>query len=846
MFRVVLRSMTAHKRRLIGTCSAVVLGVAFLAGTLVLGDSMRAAFGSAFATANAGISAVVQGKTALGTDAGTQRSPVPESLVPQISQLSDVQAAVPTIEAYGQLLGSDGVPIGGQGPPTFAQSWITNPDLTTARITQGRAPSADGEVVINEGAATTGKLAVGDSTSILVPRKVPVTIVGIASFGVLDTAAGPTFTAFTFEQAQQLFAAPGEASTILVQAKSGVEETAVVEQIQPLLPTGVEAITEAQLTADQEAAIQSDFLGFFQTFLLIFAMIALVVGTFSIYNTFSVIVAQRSRESALLRAIGASRGQVLRSVTLESLLIGVLASVIGVGVGIGFASGLMALMSAVGFGLPSTGLVIAAGTIGWSLLVGVAVTLIASIAPAVRASRVAPLAALRELNTDASGTSMFRKGGGAIALVLGISLLISPLFWSGSSVLMRTGLGALLTFLGFVIAGPVAAGPVGRLIGAPVAWTRGAPGKMAKQNAVRNPKRTANTAAALMIGVCIVSLITVFGASIKSSIEQGIAGGIKAQLIYSQTAISGAGYSPDMTVQIDRLPEVAQAAGLGNGPVLVNGSETWVAVADVKALPQVLEITDEAGSLTQLAPGQVAVEASEATTQGWQLGSKIPLVVASGQALPVTVGAIIADNDLLQPIVVPRETWDSVVSNSSNTMVLVELAPGVSIDAGKAALAPVSAEFGAGAPQDIPEFVAESASQIDQLLNIVYVLLVLAIIIALMGISNTLSLAVHERTRELGLLRAVGQTRAQTRSMVRWESMIIAVFGTVGGLGLGALLGWALMSAIAAEESFAVFSLPVPQLLVIAVVGALAGVIAGIRPAARAAKLNVLDAIATS
>lgn len=843
MLRIVFRSMASHKRRLIGTSSAIVLGVAFLAGTLLLGDTMRASFSTAFAEANAGLSVVVQGSTAVATQAGEQRAPVPESLVPSVAKVDGVAAAVPNIEGSGQIVGSDGKPIGGQGPPTFAQSWIDNPDLTTARITSGTAPTGPGEIVINEGAATVGNLSVGDKTTVLVPRAVPVTVVGIASFGVLDSSTGPTFAAFTFEEAQKLIGSPGQVSTILVQGDEGVSEDDLAARISPLLPSGVEAITGAQLTANQEESIQQDFLGFFETFLLVFAGVALVVATFSIYNTFSVIVAQRSRESALLRAIGASRAQVLRSITFEGLLIGILASAIGVFLGGFVAAGLIAALGAGGLALPNSGLVVESSSVIWSLIVGVVVTVVASIAPAVRASRVPPLAALRETDADTSASSRKRQIFGAVLLIVGIALVASPVFLKGEGVLARTGIGAVATFIGFIVVGPVVVGVACRVIGWPVAALRGVSGHMARGNAVRNPKRTANTATALMIGVAIVTLITVFGSSIKASIEESVAGAIKGQLIYSSNNFSGTGYSPEMTVALDALPEVEAAVGFGQGVVLNSTGTMNVEIADVKQLPQVLDVVTLQGSLTDLGPDEIVINSDAASANGWKIGTPIPMTTSSGKSVTPKVGAIVEQSDLTQDVIIPRTLWDTWVPQSGNTTVLIALAPGVSIEQGQAAVNPVGAKFGAGDALDKQQYVQQVAEQIDQLLNIVYVLLVLAIIIALMGISNTLSLSVFERTRELGLLRAVGQTRSQTRSMVRWESVIIAVFGTLGGLILGAVLGWAMLTAIAVEESFAIFALPIGQLIVIAIVGALAGVLAGLRPAFRASKLNILAAI---
>ncbi len=414
MWRTTLKSLGAHKRRLLGTCAAVLLGVAFLSGTLVLGDTMSNGFSNMFAEANAGTDALVRSSTEVGEADFTERGLIDVALADDIAAVDGVAAVAPRIEGSGRIVGADGDPLGGNGPPTTAGNWIADDALNPYDLAEGRAPSAPGEVVIDKAAAEQGDLAVGDETTVRTPDPIPVTIVGLATFGEADSQGPVTYAAFSTAQAAELFMPdPSAVSSIAVSAAPGVSQDDLVRRIDAVLPDGVESLTGAELTSEMEDDIKADFLGFFETFLLVFAGIALVVATFSIYNTFSILVAQRTRESALLRALGASRSQVLRSVAVEALVVGLVASAGGIAVGLGLASGLLALMSAIGMTMPASSLVLAGSTVVAAVAVGVIVTLVASLAPAVRAARTAPLAAIRDVAVDTSASSRLRAVAGA-------------------------------------------------------------------------------------------------------------------------------------------------------------------------------------------------------------------------------------------------------------------------------------------------------------------------------------------------------------------------------------------------------------------------------------------------
>ncbi len=847
MLKVALKGTWAHKRRLIGTVSAVVLGVAFLAGTLVLGDTMRAGFDQLFADATAGTDAVVRGSSDIESDQLSVQTLIDASVLDEVRAVDGVADAEAEIIGLGQVVGADGDPIGGNGPPTLAGNWIDNPDLSSLELVEGDTPSARDEVVIDTTTAEAGDLAIGDTTIVRTPAPIEVTIVGLSELVGGASTGGVTYTSFRFEDARHyIVGGQDKLTSVLVAAEPGVSQDELVTRIEAVIPAGTEAISGADLAAEFSQSIEDDFLGFFETFLIVFAGIALLVASFSIFNTFTITVAQRMRESALLRAIGSSRGQVLASVIIEALIIGVVASAIGLVAGIGLAIALESLLDAFGFGIPTTAPVLDLTTVIWSFAVGVGVTLVASTVPALRVSRVPPLAALRDVSIDRSDTSVARGVIGAVLTFGGIALVLSAVFGSGG-VLTQAGIGAGLLLVGVVALGPVAARPISAMLGAPLPSARGVTGKLARQNAMRNPRRTAGTASALMVGVAVVSAITVLAASIKATIDDSVTQSFGGDLVVSAGGFSGSGLDPQLARDIDDLPQVDRAVGLGVGAAEIDGEQTTFTVADPAAVADMLGLDIVDGSMPELGTSGIAVSEDEAESNGWTIGSAVDVTFGDGQSQQVTVEAIFDTGvgAAVGSFVVPDDLWVPHTTQPTDTTVLIRLAKGVSIVDGQAAVQDVATTFGQPDVQTRDEYIDSVAGGVDVFLYFVYALLALAILIALMGITNTLSLSVHERTRELGLLRAVGQTRAQVRSMVRWESVIIALFGTIGGLALGTFLGWALLQAIAAEEGFGVFAAPVVQLAVVVALGAVVGVLAALRPSQRAARLDVLDAIST-
>jgi putative ABC transport system permease protein len=846
MLNVSLKNLWGHKRRLFGTVIAVVLGVTFLVGTLVLGDTTRAGFNDLFTTVNKGTDAVVRSSIKVGSDQTETRGLIDISLLERIKRVDGVRAAEPSVSGFGQIVGKNGNPIGGNGPPTIAASWTTDPGLNPWTVDQGQAPAAAGEVAIDKKVAKDQHIAVGDTIIVLTPEPTQVKVVGILTIGGEDSLGAVTYVAFTLDEAQKLFMpSAAKVSEINVSAEQGVSQEQLVQNLEQVLPRRVEAITGKQLTKENNDDINKAFLGFFEAFLLVFAFIALLVATFSIYNTFSIIIAQRTRESALLRAIGASRTQVLGSIALESTAIGLVASILGLLVGIALAAGLRALFHALGAGITNGALTVKPSTVIAAFAVGMLVTLFATIFPAIRASRVPPLAALRDVALEKTRVSVVRVGLGVLFTVAGIVLVVAAAV--GGAGLGPAGFGAFLTIVGIVIMGPVAARPAAAALGAPIARARKMTGRLARDNAMRNPRRTAATASSLMVGVAVVTLFTVFAASVKAAIDDTVSKQFGGDLVIANQNFSGAGLSPQMTTDIQALPEVAIATAQGVGAMTIDKKNVAVSNIEPAKLTKLLDLGKQEGSIAGLTDEQIGISRKTADDRHLRLGQTVTGTFPSdGFTRDFTIGAIYEENQLVGNYIIPQSVWNQHTTQPSNIVVMIALKSGVSITEGKAAVQKVADKYFAPDVQTRQEYIDSTASQINTFLIIIYVLLVLAIIIALFGIANTLSLSVYERIRELGLLRAVGQSRSQLRSMVRWEAVIIAVFGTIGGIILGVFLGWGIIRVVADAQDFPTpFTVPVGQLIGVLIVGAIIGVLAGWRPARRAAKLDILQAIAS-
>ena len=850
MFRTAWKGLLGHKFRFVATALAVTLGVAFMAGTLVLTDTIRATFDNLFADVYQGTDAVVRAQAAFEggpPGAGVQRGRVDASLVDRLRRVDGVAAAEGDVGGYARLVGRDGKALGNPatGAPTIGLSWTDNAALNTFTLVSGTAPSRDDEVVIDRKSARDAGLSVGDTTTVLVrgpPQRVR--IAGIARFGTADSPGGATIVAFRRAAAQRLVGEPGKYDTVSVLAATGISQDELVSRLSKVLPPGTEALTGAAITAETQSEMAKAF-RFFDTFMLIFAVIALLVGSFMIFNTFSITVAQRTRENGLLRALGASRRQVLGSVLLEAAAVGVLASLLGIAGGFAVALGLKGLLAVVGLDIPTGSVVFTPATAVISFAVGVGVTVLAALSPARKAAKVPPVAAMQEGVTGSTGYgSKQRVMVGAAVLGLGLAALLLGLFRDLEQPMTIVGAGALLVFFGVSILGRTISLPLSRAIGAPLPRLRGITGSLARENAMRNPKRTAASASALMIGVAVVGLITIFVSSTKASMDAAVDRAFTGDIVLDSGGGLVGGVDPGLAERVDRIPEVAIAAGLRQGVAKVAGSPVLVQATDPRAAVELMTVGPIEGSPTGLGRNSIGLYKDVAAAKGLRLGDPVPVVFKDTGQRTLRLALIYSENRQAGNYLLGTEAYDANFTNRLDSKILVKRAAGASPEAALAAVNQVARAYPGTKVLDRAQFKAEQTKPLDQLLTLVYALLGLAILIALLGIANTLALSIFERTRELGLLRAVGMTRSQLRSTIRWESVIIALQGTVLGLLIGLFFGWALVSALS-DEGIDVFRIPYASLAAVVVLGGVAGMAAAVPPSRRAAKLDVLRAVVT-
>ena len=858
MFKVTWKGLIAHKLRFVLTGIAVILGVAFISGTFVFTATIQQTFDDLIANIYKGTDAQVRGAEAFKNDQGgpgaTPRPPIPASVEKIVASAPGVEAAHGDVQIdYAQLVDHKGKAIGnpGQGAPALGFGWNPVKKLNQFNIVAGgHAPAGPDEIVIDKGSADKGHLRVGESTTVLtsLPPK-SYKIVGIARFGTADNLAGASIVLFTVPQAQRIAGLPGKFNYVGIVGKSGLSQDAVAANVRATLRQHgfgkLDVITGQKLINENQSQI-GKALGFLNTGLLIFAFVALIVGAFIIYNTFSIVVAQRTREMALLRAIGASTRQVLGSIVGESLVIGVLASAVGVLGGIALAIGLRWVMGALGIDLPGSGAVVPAKAVVVGMLVGTVVTLLSSIVPARNAARVPPIAALRDVAIERPIRKAVRLGiGGGLGLI-GIIALLSGLFGGGNIWLVI--LGAVLIFVGVFVLGPLYARFVSSVLGVPIARLKGITGTLARENAGRNPKRTSVTAAALMIGVALVGFITVFATSAK----QSFLGAIDAQItsdyvINSGGSFGGTGLSPLLGREIAKLPEIAASTPVRVGGAEVNKSVDLIAAVDPGPAQKLFDLKSIAGKLSDLTPDGIAVSKDSADKHHWKIGSTIPVKFAATGNARLRVEMIYDLKQLVLPgggNLISLQSYEKHFSQQLDALIFAKLKPGVSAEQGRKALEPLLKGYPTAKLQDNAQYKADQTKNLNQLLALIYGLLIFAVIIAFIGIANTLALSIHERTREIGLLRSVGMSRRQARSMIRWESVIISLLGTFLGLAIGLFFGWCVVVALH-DQGITTFDPGVGTQIAIVIFAGLSGIVAAIFPARRAAKLDVLRSISS-
>ncbi|HZP29000.1 MAG TPA: FtsX-like permease family protein [Acidimicrobiia bacterium] len=859
MGRVTIKGLLAKKFRLALTSLAVVLGVAFMAGTFVLTDTLGNVFDSLFAKASQGVDAVVRSREPFKADTGPgsnnqqNRPPVPENLVDQVEQVKGVARAQGVIQGTALVFEKNQKDFVQHAAPTLGVAWFPKGQEVAQAFqnVEGRRPADADEVALDRKTASDGHLRIGDPVKVsflTVPPKV-YTLVGTFEFGGDENGlAGATMAAFAPTEAQRVSDRVGRWDRIDVRADPGVSQTEVTDHIRSALSAAGDAKKYQALTADAFAKEQADTikdnLSFFNIFLLVFALISLFVGAFIIYNTFSITVQQRARELGLLRALGASGRQVVGSVALEAIVVGIFSSLVGLVLGIAIVKPLEGLFSLFGADLPSGSLQVEARTIVVSLVVGTLITFVSAISPARRAARIPPIAALREQAlTVREGRR--RYVWGAVFGVVGVVMLFAGLFGgqNGTNSAILVGVAAFCVFVGVAMLSPLIARPAARLLTWPAARIKSVTGLLARQNAMRNPRRTASTSAALMIGLALVTFIAIVGASLKSTFADAIDNEIRADFVFSPKNFQG--FSPEAAAAVRRELPGSTVVQFRGGQVLVNGSSenvtgassNFARVADLKLRNGFDRQSYDGG-------GVVAYKDAEVGGKKVRLGQTLRFTFPKGEK-DVRVAGIFTDKKALPgngDYVLSLKDW-SLFNEPLDQYVLIVKPDGTTTHQAESTIKRIADRFGGISADNKADFKDRQLAQFDQILNLMYVLLLFAVIIALIGIMNTLALSIYERTHEIGLLRAVGMSRVQTRRMVRGEALIVAVFGSLLGLAIGLLFGRALVAAL--SDQGIGFSLPVGQLVVFLILAGLAGLASGVWPARRAARLDILRAVNT-
>ncbi len=856
MLALALRGLAARKLRGVLTAFAILLGVAMVAGTFMLKGSLDTAFDDIFASANEGIDVTVEPKLAFegGFDLPESGVDLPASLVAEVARVEGVEQAVGDIsdDRSIAILDSSGERIGppSGGPPHIANSVLPEP-FDPFTFTDGGEPATDDEVAIDSITAEEEDYEVGDTIRISGRQGAKdYTLSGIGRFGTGVPLGGASLAVFSAAEAQRITGKQGGFDAVDVEAADGVSAEELRDRLNAALPAAYEAQTGADRAAQESTEIKDGF-SFLTTALLVFAGISVFVGAFLIFNTFSITVAQRTREFGMLRTLGASSRQVLASVVLEALVLGVLASVAGIGLGFGFVQLVTAAFKEIGFELPQSGVVVPPAAIVTPLIVGIVATLASSIVPALRATRVTPLEALRDTPTIDAESTTRRTWIARSLLVMAVLTIAGGLFGTSSfgSALPLLGLGLVLLFVGIAMLAGTIVRPLASLVGKPIERLRGVTGRLARENTLRNPGRTATTSAALMIGVALV----VFAAIFASSATKSVGDALDRTYVGDLTITSTDGFSPfspqlgTAVAEVDGVETVSAVAGSGALIDLPSGPDEQIITGLDSNLPKVAELDWVDGSdatLQGLGEQEAIAESQWAEDNGVSVGDELTLTTQTGEQVAVTIVGSVRDQiELLVPsLALSIETLRSRFDSDQDFVDLVGFAPGADSDATADAVDDLVEErFPQAQAQSQTELKDQQKEAVNQLLGVIYVLLALSVIISLFGVVNTLVLTIYERTREIGMLRAIGASRSQIRRMVRYESLITALIGAIIGAVLGVLIAIATVEAL--KEEGLVLGIPVIAIAVVLLVAGIAGILAGIWPARRASRIEVMEAL---
>jgi putative ABC transport system permease protein len=850
MFKLALTSLLARKLRLALMLFAIVLGVSFVSASFIVSDSLGETFDK--------LSNDIEGRTDLTVRTTqefgdlSQRQPIDASILDKVKRIDGVEEAAGGITVGNVIpIKANGEAVQSMGPPLFGVATTASPGLTQLLPVDGRPPQGDSEFNLDVDSAKKNDFVIGTTYSISTPTGVrKATLVGTIAFNSpANDTLGAVLTVFDMTSAQRIFGLDGKFSEIGIKVANGESAESVKERIAQILPAGAEVVgrdVKVQESQDQFG----DFAAIFGNILLAFAVITVVVSSFLINNTFRIIIGQRVRELALLRALGATGSQVTWSVLGEAMFVGIAATVAGFGAGFLLAIGLRALLSAVGFSLPDGPLVVEPRTVVAAAIVGVGVTIVSALLPALKVRHIPPVAAMRDdFHLEGSGLRR-RLILGGVVITIGIVLLAAGLFggFETAPLLTALALGALATFIGVNLLSPIFAVPVARSLGAPIARLRGIPGVLARDNAARNPSRTASTAAALMIGVALISMSAVVGTSLKATFTKLLDDAVDADFYIApkNRFDPTAGFSPSLTEAMAELPEIESVVSYRSGinAAKVDGKVKNITATDFAGMAKHVNPKVSQGDLTTAGPDGLLVHRDSAEDLALALGDTVEMTFQDGKTERLRVAAIYDDASILGNWVVGLDVW-----NRHFVTPLDQFVTAVATDRSNPTAAQTALKELVGSQpvevQNRKEIQEMAEKQVDSILNVINVMLGFSLFVALLGIYNTLRLSIYERTRELGLLRAVGMSRAQMRTMIRWEAAVVAVFGAVLGVVLGVPFGIAACTAL--PDSFvSTVSIPWVSLVIYVLLAAVAGLAAAVFPARRAARLNILEAIAYS
>lgn len=846
MTRLTLKELLANKVRLLLTSIAIVLGVGFVSGSFVLGDTLNATFDQVFDEAFAGQDVIVRSADDVSE---FQRPPISDSVLPTVEAVDGVDAAAGEVGGIGVVpVEPNGDPVETTGAPRFGFSWTEDAALNSFVIDEGRPPEGPDEVVLDKDTFDDGGFDLGERIGVITQQPLrEFELVGTASFGEENNLAGAVASLFALPTAQELFDKEGELDSISIRATDDVSTEELIERLQSVLPDGIEAVSAQSVAQEQSDELQSQ-LSFLTIALQVFAFIAVFVAAFIIFNTFSITVAQRMRQLGLLRAVGASGAQVTRMVLGEAFVIGLLASVAGLFAGLGVAWLLQQVFTAVGFDLSTVGLQFEPRTWIVSILVGLIVTLVAATAPALRAARVPPLTALRTDSSSGSDASIGRGllVGGTCAAIVGFALFFgASALDSLTAIFVGIGVGALLIFLGVAMLSPALMRPLARVIGAPIQRFGGVSGKLGRENAMRNPRRTATTAAALMVGLALVGVANIFSASLVASVDKLLDEQFPADFIV-RNGDQFALFSPLAASAMEEAPDVTDVSQMRPGEVRVDGDTRVVAGLDPTPFSQVYDPDFKDGGWSDLMTGGVLLFDDVASDAGVDVGDTVEIDFAQTGTEGFRVDGIFREATLpgtgqdSPTVLMTLPDFERNFTPQQDVAVFANAAEGIELEEVQSQIEDSLSAFPQLSVENQQEFKDSQRDQVNQVLALVFALLALTIIIAIFGIVNTLALTIFERTREIGLLRAVGLSPRQSRLMVTWESVIVSLIGGLIGLVLGVVLGaW----LVRETPDVDVVSIPWGNLVIYLVLSGVAGVLAAVLPARRASKLNVLRAI---